>query len=220
MDHVRVHRLAPPGAAGLLDGPRRDHALAALGRPARARRHADQRRVVEHGKIVTAAGVSSGIDMALRSPHSIAGDEVAQAIQLGIEYDPQPPFDTGSVEKAPPEIVELIRRRLAYGAVLERRPTRPAGLADADGGPLYRAVRHAVHTGTRQCRRDSGRCYAWARATAGSAPSRAAPLDAERVLPRRRLELARERACRADAGPSSPAGPSGRAAPSSTRGSA
>ena len=57
-------------------------------------------RVVEQGKIITAAGVSSGIDMALTLAAHVAGDEVAQAIQLGIEYDPQPPFDSGSVAKA------------------------------------------------------------------------------------------------------------------------
>ena len=66
-------------------------------------------RVVERGKVITAAGVSSGIDMALRLAALIAGPEVAQAIQLAIEYDPQPPFDAGSPEKAPPEIVELVR---------------------------------------------------------------------------------------------------------------
>jgi putative intracellular protease/amidase len=67
------------------------------------------RRVVEQGKIVTAAGVSSGIDMALRVAARIAGDEVAQAIQLGIEYDPEPPFGAGSPDKAPAAIVELVR---------------------------------------------------------------------------------------------------------------
>ena len=67
--------------------------------------------MVEQGKIVTAAGVSSGIDMALRLAARIAGDEVAQAIQLGIEYDPQPPFDAGSPEKAPRAIVESLRER-------------------------------------------------------------------------------------------------------------
>ena len=67
------------------------------------------RRVVEQGKVITAAGVSSGIDMGLVLAAKIAGPEVAQAIQLGIEYDPQPPFDAGSTEKAPPEIVELVR---------------------------------------------------------------------------------------------------------------
>ena len=66
-------------------------------------------RVVEQGKVITAAGVSSGIDMGLVLAAKIAGPEVAQAIQLGIEYDPQPPFDAGSTEKAPPEIVELVR---------------------------------------------------------------------------------------------------------------
>jgi transcriptional regulator GlxA family with amidase domain len=67
------------------------------------------RRVVEQGKVITAAGVSSGIDMGLVLAARIAGPEVAQAIQLGIEYDPQPPFDSGSTEKAPPEIVDLVR---------------------------------------------------------------------------------------------------------------
>ena len=66
-------------------------------------------RVVEEGKVITAAGVSSGIDMALRLAASIAGDEVAQEIQLAIEYDPQPPFDAGSPEKAPEAIVERLR---------------------------------------------------------------------------------------------------------------
>jgi transcriptional regulator GlxA family with amidase domain len=66
-------------------------------------------RVVEQGKVITAAGVSSGIDMGLVLAARIAGPEVAQAIQLAIEYDPQPPFDAGSTEKAPPEIVELVR---------------------------------------------------------------------------------------------------------------
>jgi transcriptional regulator GlxA family with amidase domain len=65
-------------------------------------------RVVQHGKIVTAAGVSSGIDMALRLVQEINGDEVAQAVQLGIEYDPEPPLDSGSPEKAPEPIVELV----------------------------------------------------------------------------------------------------------------
>jgi putative intracellular protease/amidase len=96
-------------AAGLLDGiPATTHwlardLLAELG----AKPVPD--RVVEHGKIVTAAGVSSGIDMALALVQKINGDEVAKAVQLGIEYDPQPPHDAGSPEKAPKEIVELVR---------------------------------------------------------------------------------------------------------------
>jgi putative intracellular protease/amidase len=66
-------------------------------------------RVVFDGKIVTAAGVSAGIDMALALAARIANEQVAQAIQLGIEYDPQPPFDAGSPQKAPPEIVQAVR---------------------------------------------------------------------------------------------------------------
>lgn len=66
------------------------------------------RRVVEQGKIVTAAGVSSGIDMGLTLVARIAGDEYAQGVQLGIEYDPQPPFDAGSLDKAPAPVVEFM----------------------------------------------------------------------------------------------------------------
>jgi putative intracellular protease/amidase len=71
-------------------------------------------RVVFDGKYVTAAGVSSGIDMALALAGRIAGDEVAKTIQLGIEYDPQPPFDAGSPDKAPAETVALVEA--AFGA--------------------------------------------------------------------------------------------------------
>jgi transcriptional regulator GlxA family with amidase domain len=68
-----------------------------------------ERRVVENGKVITAAGVSSGIDMALTLLNRMYGPELAQGVQLGIEYDPQPPFDTGSVSKAGPDIVEFVR---------------------------------------------------------------------------------------------------------------
>jgi transcriptional regulator GlxA family with amidase domain len=96
-------------AAGLLDGvPATTHWLA-RDRLAELGAKPVPDRVVEHGKIVTAAGVSSGIDMALHLVQKINGPEVAQAVQLGIEYDPQPPLDAGSPEKAPPEIVELVR---------------------------------------------------------------------------------------------------------------
>ena len=62
--------------------------------------------MVFDGKLATAAGVTAGIDMALALAAKIAGEQVAQAIQLGIEYDPQPPFDAGSPRTAPAEIVE------------------------------------------------------------------------------------------------------------------
>jgi transcriptional regulator GlxA family with amidase domain len=66
-------------------------------------------RWVEDGKYLTAAGVSAGIDMALHLVGKEVGPEFAQAIQLAIEYDPQPPFNAGSPEKAPPSVVELVR---------------------------------------------------------------------------------------------------------------
>ena len=71
------------------------------------------RRVVEQGKVITAAGVSSGIDMGLMLVAKIAGDEFAKTIQLLIEYDPQPPFDSGSPAKADDELVENLRRLAA-----------------------------------------------------------------------------------------------------------
>ena len=96
------------GAAGLLNGVDAVthwgamHELAALGA------NPVEERVVLRGKIVTAAGVSAGIDMALTLAARIAGEEVAKAIQLGIEYDPQPPFDSGHPRKAAPETVQII----------------------------------------------------------------------------------------------------------------
>ena len=97
------------GAAGILDGKRATTHWAFLDRLAQLGANPVAERVVEDGKVVTAAGVSAGIDMALTLAGRLAGDQVAQAIQLGIEYDPQPPFDTGSPTKASPELVELIR---------------------------------------------------------------------------------------------------------------
>ena len=55
------------------------------------------------GSIITAAGNSAGIDMALFLAAELAGTDVARAVQHGMEYDPQPPFDSGSLAKASPE---------------------------------------------------------------------------------------------------------------------
>lgn len=67
-------------------------------------------RYVHDGKIITSAGVSAGIDMALYLVSKIAGEKVAKIIQLSIEYDPKPPFDCGSPEKAPKEIVDRLKQ--------------------------------------------------------------------------------------------------------------
>jgi len=96
------------GAAGLLRGlPATTHWLAYDHLRAFGAEPTEQRVVIQ-GKIATAAGVSAGIDLALTLAAEIAGADVAQAIQLGIEYDPQPPFDTGAPSKAPAPIRELV----------------------------------------------------------------------------------------------------------------
>ncbi|MDP1836561.1 MAG: DJ-1/PfpI family protein [Chlamydiales bacterium] len=69
-------------------------------------------RVVEDGKIMTGAGVSAGIDMALTLAAKIAGAQVAQSIQLTIEYDPKPPFDVGSPEKANTPLRQLLQTQI------------------------------------------------------------------------------------------------------------
>jgi transcriptional regulator GlxA family with amidase domain len=68
-----------------------------------------EERVVTRGKVITSAGVSSGIDMALTLLDHLHGPLIAQAIQLAIEYDPQPPFNAGSPAKAPTDVVELVQ---------------------------------------------------------------------------------------------------------------
>jgi putative intracellular protease/amidase len=94
------------GAAGLLDGLRATSHFTEIETLREYGAEPVPDRVVPQGKIVTSAGVSAGIDMALWLTGEIAGEEYAQMVQLGIEYDPQPPFDTGSPAKAGPERVE------------------------------------------------------------------------------------------------------------------
>jgi putative intracellular protease/amidase len=103
-------------AAGILDGLEATSHWLALDLLRACGANPVERRVVVQGKVVTAAGVSSGIDMALMLAAKIAGDDYAEAIQLGIEYDPQPPFSSGSTAKARPEIVQLVRARAAQFA--------------------------------------------------------------------------------------------------------
>ncbi|WP_327153856.1 DJ-1/PfpI family protein [Streptomyces tubercidicus] len=97
-------------AAGLLKGRRATSHWLALDQLPGFGAEPTGERVVFDGKYVTAAGVSSGIDMGLTLAGRIAGDTVAQTIQLGIEYDPQPPYDAGSPEKAPAEVTAKLRQ--------------------------------------------------------------------------------------------------------------
>ncbi len=96
------------GAAGLLKDKRATSNWLALDDLAKYGADPVGGRWVEDGKTITAAGVTAGIDMALHLVGREAGPEVAQAVQLGIEYDPDPPFNSGSPEKAPKAIVELV----------------------------------------------------------------------------------------------------------------
>ena len=97
------------GAAGLLQGKRATSHWLALDELKKFGAEPTGERVVIDGKIVTGAGVSAGIDMALTLTAKLVGDEVAQTIQLGIEYDPQPPFDAGAPHKAPEFSVNFLR---------------------------------------------------------------------------------------------------------------
>jgi transcriptional regulator GlxA family with amidase domain len=116
-------------AAGLLDGVEatthwaRKDALERLGA-----RYTPQ-RVVERGKVITAAGVSSGIDMALTLVDHLDGPDMARTMQLAIEYDPQPPFDAGSPRTAPPEIVELVKGVIGDGPALDAAAETRGGRA-------------------------------------------------------------------------------------------
>ncbi|MER6995515.1 DJ-1/PfpI family protein [Streptomyces sp. NPDC000410] len=99
--------------AGLLKGRRATSHWMALHNLTEFGAEPTGERVVFDGKYVTAAGVSSGIDMALHLLGRLAGDQVARTVQLLTEYDPQPPYDAGSPDKAPRELVEYWRARSA-----------------------------------------------------------------------------------------------------------
>jgi transcriptional regulator GlxA family with amidase domain len=111
------------GAAGLLEGKRATSHWTALDELRAFGAEPTDERIVVEGKVVTAAGVSSGIDMALWLTAQVAGEDVAKAIQLAIEYDPQPPFDCGSTSKAPPHVVELLRSSSRFADSSERAAT-------------------------------------------------------------------------------------------------
>ncbi len=97
------------GAAGLLEGRRATTYWQSLEELRDFGAEPVTSRWVEDGKYLTAAGVSAGIDMALHLVAEEVAPEAAQAVQLGIEYDPSPPFDTGSPAKAPAALVDALR---------------------------------------------------------------------------------------------------------------
>jgi transcriptional regulator GlxA family with amidase domain len=97
------------GAAGLLDGLNATTHWAVYDELEATGAVPIAERIVEHDKIMIGAGVSAGIDMALLLVARMTHENVARAIQLGIEYDPQPPFDSGTPVKAGPDLVALVR---------------------------------------------------------------------------------------------------------------
>ncbi len=101
------------GAAGLLKGKRATCHWAAIDHLKLLGAIPVRERVVVDGNIVTGAGVASGIDFALTLAALLEGEPVAREIQLQIEYDPAPPFDSGSPQAAAPAILEAVEARLA-----------------------------------------------------------------------------------------------------------
>jgi cyclohexyl-isocyanide hydratase len=101
------------GAAGLLKGRRATSHWAAIDNLALLGAIPVREKVVVDGNVVTGAGVTSGIDFALSLAAILDGEKVAREVQLGIEYDPDPPFDSGSPNKATPDILDTVKGRLA-----------------------------------------------------------------------------------------------------------
>ena len=99
------------GVAGLLKGRRATtHWAFAELLPLVGATH-EKRRVVRDGNVITAGGVTSGIDFGLQVVADIAGDEVAQSIQLGLEYDPDPPFASGHPDRASAPVRSMVSPR-------------------------------------------------------------------------------------------------------------
>ena len=139
------------GAAGVLDGLKATSHWLELEALADYGAAPTGQRVVEQGKVITAAGVSSGIDMGLTLLAKIAGDEFAQTIQLLIEYDPEPPFDSGSPDEGrtrasgePPPA----RRRSGCGNRDSQGSSSSAGIASGES-----AARTGLLLGGRSVRR-------------------------------------------------------------------
>jgi transcriptional regulator GlxA family with amidase domain len=91
----------------------------------------DPARVARDGDIITAGGVTSGIDFALVVAAELAGERFAQALQLNLEYAPAPPFNAGRPETAPPEILAMVRQRM--DAILPERLAQAKAAAAAQG---------------------------------------------------------------------------------------
>lgn len=112
--------------AGVLDGVEATTHWAAFDDLERLGARPVRQRVVRRGKVITGAGVSAGIDMAFALAAEIAGSDVARTVQLMMEYDPAPPFDAGSPDKAGARVVALALG--TFGEVLQKLGARPAAV--------------------------------------------------------------------------------------------
>jgi cyclohexyl-isocyanide hydratase len=117
------------GAAGLLKGKRATSHWAWRDSLSSFGAMPDPARVVRDGNVITGGGVTAGIDFALTVLAEIAGDEFAQSVQLGIEYAPAPPFNSGRPELAPPHVLASTQQRYervrgAREAAVERAAAR------------------------------------------------------------------------------------------------
>ena len=120
-------------AAGLLEGKRAACHWAWRDLLAQSGAIADPGRVVRDGAVMTGGGVTAGIDFALSVVAEVAGEDVARAIQLSIEYDPRPPFSSGTPEQAPAHVLASVRERIAL-MYPERKAAMQAAL-EAMGKP-------------------------------------------------------------------------------------
>jgi transcriptional regulator GlxA family with amidase domain len=117
------------GAAGLLRGRRAACHWAWRDQLALFGAIPDEGRVVRDGHVFTGGGVTAGIDFALILAAEIAGEAFAQGLQLSLEYAPEPPFDCGRPESAPPEILARVRATLAATGATRRDAAEAAALA-------------------------------------------------------------------------------------------
>lgn len=109
------------GAAGLIAGKRAACHWAWRDMLTRFDAIPDSARVVRDGNVLTGGGVTAGMDFALTLISELAGPETAQAVQLGLEYAPAPPFNSGTPDTAPPDVLKAVRERIASGSEDRRK---------------------------------------------------------------------------------------------------
>ncbi len=122
------------GAAGLLRGKRATTHWMAMDMLKAFGAIAVDERVVVDGNVITGGGVTAGIDFGLKVAAEVAGEEVARGIQLAIEYDPRPPFDSGHPRSADPALVEKITKRAEPQQAERRAQVEKAAAALAASG--------------------------------------------------------------------------------------